>query len=87
MLPNRFQGSIVRLAPPAASGKEQGMKKLKDKELAFKGLILPEAPILTSKDGSIPPLVADEGEGADEKEKPAGDRCRYVPKLPCIRAL
>lgn len=67
VLPDTYQGSIQRLPTQAPAVSGAPSKKIKDKELALKGLILPSAPVL-QHDGGLPPLVAEGGEDARRTE-------------------
>jgi len=65
VLPGRVQGTITRLPP--ASSSNASVKKIKERDPAYKGLILPLSPIsLPNSDGSAP-AAAEESEGGDAR--------------------
>lgn len=75
VLPGRVQGTISRL-PPAANSAAN--KKVKDRDLAFKGLIAPLASIVTpNADGTMPPLI-EESEGGEAKTKGVSKGGKFV---------
>jgi hypothetical protein len=75
VLPDRIEGCVARLPPAAPAAVGVQTKKAKDKDVAFKGLIQPAAPVpVPLKDGSMPRAAEREGAGKGDEAPSAAAR-------------